>query len=203
MKQNKYSDQEIVDGILHQDKDVLLFIYSHNFNSIKKYVIDNNGAENDARDIFQDALIVIFEKIRNNDLKLTSSFDTYIYAIAKHHWLRNLRQQQARSVDDVKCDDLEMIEPGINEQLIQAEKKKLVIEHFNNISDDCKKIIQHLINGFSLNEITKLMGYKSVQHTKNRKLKCKKFLISSIMNSPRFKELCNGKTRELNQIPRW
>jgi RNA polymerase sigma factor (sigma-70 family) len=203
MKQDKYTDQEITEGILHQNKDVLLFIYKHNFRSILKYIEDNNGAESDAEDVFQDTLIVIFEKIRKNELKLSCSFGTFLYAIAKHQWLRILRQRQIHEITDNDCDTLINEDPGITDNLILAEKKKLVIQHLNEISEECKKIIKYMSDGCTLDEITKTMGYSSVQQTKNRKLKCKKFLITSIMCNPRFKELANGKIGENYQIPRW
>lgn len=203
MKKDKYTDQDIIQGIAHQDKDVLLFIYKHYYRPIKKHVENHYGSENDAEDIFQDTLIVIFNKIRNKELTLTCSFGTYLFAVAKLQWLRVLRQQKTHPIEYGECDTFFNNEPEIHEDLIQAERKKLVIRHFNEISEDCKKIIQYLINGISLIEITNLMGYSSVQHTKNRRLKCKKYLITKIMSNPRFKELTNGKVGENNQIPRW
>jgi RNA polymerase sigma factor (sigma-70 family) len=203
MKNNKYTDQDIIQGILQQNKDVLLFIYKHNFLTIKYYIEKNNGSEKDAEDIFQDTLIVLFNKVRNNDLELTSSFDTYLFTIAKFQWLKVLRHNKTHNVDLKECDQFITENPEIIEDLILAERKKLVIQHFNEISEECKKIFRHLINGWTLDEITKLMGYNSVQHTKNRRLKCKKFLITRIMNNPRFKELTNEKIGKNYQIPRW
>lgn len=203
MKQNKYTDQDIIEGIKTQNKNILLYIYKQNFRSILKYIENNNGNESDAEDVFQDALLVIFEKIRKDELTLTCSFGTFLYSIAKHHWLRTLRARNNQINSQEECDEIINNEPGITEILIQAERKKLVIQHYNTISEECKKIIKFLIDGFTLDEITKIMGFSSIQHTKNKRLKCKKYLITSIMANPRFKELSNGKTGENYQIPRW
>jgi RNA polymerase sigma factor (sigma-70 family) len=203
MNQDKYTDQEIIQGILQQKNDILLFLYKNNFRSIKKYIENNSGSDKDAEDIFQDTLIVIFDKIRKNELNLTSSFSTFLFSIAKFQWMNILKHRQVRNVTLEDCDQLLNEEPEIHEELILAERKKLVVHYFNEISEDCKKIIKHLINGCTLEETTKLMGYSSVQHTKNRRLKCKKSLISNIMSNPLFNELTNGKIGKNDQIPRW
>lgn len=203
MKKNKYTDQDLTKGIVQQSTDVLKYIYKENYRSIKKYVEDNSGSEKDAEDVFQDSLILVYNKLKNNELVLTCSFSTYIFAVAKTNWLRILRQRRNHKVSIEECDSFFSNETEIHEELILAEKKKLVIQHFKEISEDCQKIIQLIINGCTLDKITQIMGYSSVQHTKNRKLKCKKALISKIMDNPRFNELTNGKVGENNQIPRW
>jgi len=203
MKENKYTDQEIIEGIRTKRSDVLLYIYSQNFKFIKKYILDNSGDETDAEDVFQDTLIVLFNKTRNNSLILTGNFSVFLYTIAKTKWMNVLRQRRKAitSINEYTENaekDLEIID-----ELIQAEKEKLVITHFNEISEDCKKIFNCLFDGRTLEEITVLMGYTSVQHTKNRRFMCKKHLIGKIMSNPRFKELTNGKPGKNDQIPRW
>jgi RNA polymerase sigma factor (sigma-70 family) len=203
MKKIKYSDHDLKKGIVLQSSDVLMYIYKENYKSIKRYIEENSGSEKDAEDIFQDALILIYSKLKNNELFLTCSFSTYLFAIVKTNWLKVLRQRRNRNITIEECDSFIDDEEGIHEELIQIEKKRLVIHHFKEISKDCQEIIQLIIKGCTLEEITKLMNYNSVQYTKNRKLKCKKALIGKIINNPRFKELTNGKVGENYQIPRW
>jgi len=203
MKRYKYTEIELIEGIVQQSTNVIMYIYKENYKSIKKYIEDNNGSEKDAEDIFQDSLILMYNKLKNNELILTCSFSTYLFAVSKTNWLRILKQRKNRNVSIQECDSFFADETEIHEELIQAEKKKLVIQYFREISEDCQKIIQLILKGLNLENITKLMGYNSVQHTKNRKLKCKKALISKIMSSSRFNELANGKFGEDYQIPRW
>jgi hypothetical protein len=94
-------------------------------------------------------------------------------------------------------------ETEILDELVEAEKKKLFITHFNELTADCKKIIQLFIQGFSISEITKIMHFNSEQHTKNRRLRCKNTLINKIVTNPRFKELTNGTIGKNTQNPRW
>jgi RNA polymerase sigma factor (sigma-70 family) len=203
MGKGKLTDEEIVNGILSQNTEVLKFVYENNFKSVKKHIEDNNGSESDAQDIFQDILILLFNKIRNNELTLTCSFNTYLMAIAKTQWLNILRKRKKIHIPISEQEHLLECDEDLNEKLIQAEKERLITQYLGELPKECKKIMDLILNGSNLIEITDQMGYNSVQHTKNKKLKCKKNLISKIMSNPRFKELADGKCKENNSIPRW
>lgn len=200
---SKYSDEEILKGISNQNTAILTHLYQQNFRSVKKFIEDNNGSETDAEDVFQDALIAVYERIRKGNLILTCSFGTFLFAVAKTQWMGILRQRKRRNVVTDECDTLFNDDTEIYDDLIQAEKKKLFITHFNELTEDCKKIIQLFIKELSITEITRIMNFSSEQYTKNRKLRCKTTLINKITNNPRFKELSNGTVRKDNQVPRW
>ena len=72
--------QEIIDGILNGSSVVLDRLYQLYFPMVVKLVTRNNGTEDDAKDIFQEALMVLYDKIQRKDLTLSSSFKTYLYA---------------------------------------------------------------------------------------------------------------------------
>ncbi len=200
---SKYTDQEIIKGLNSQSSAVLTYIYQQNFRSVKKYIEDNSGSETDAEDVFQDALVLVYERIRKGNLILTCSFSTFLFAVAKTQWLSVLRQRKRKNVVTDECDNIFNEDAGIHDELVQAEKKKLFIAHFNELTEDCKKIIKLFIKEYSITEITRIMNFSSEQHTKNRRLRCKNALINKITNNPRFKELSNGTVRKDNEIPRW
>jgi len=56
-------------------------LYKDNFYKISKFVQNNNGNEADAEDLFQDAMMVLVEKLRQDQFQLTASIDAYVYAI--------------------------------------------------------------------------------------------------------------------------
>lgn len=203
MRKDNYTDQEIVDGIKRHDAAVLVFIYKRNFRSVKHYIENNSGNEKDAEDVFQDVLITLFDKIRNDTLNLHCSFHTYLFSVLKITWLRQLshRDQKKFSIED--CDDISNEFVGLNDDLLESERRKVFLQHFNEISQDCQKIIRLILKGYSITEITKIMGYQSEQHTKNRRFRCKKNLIERILKNPNYKELTNERTGENYSVPRW
>jgi len=191
----KYSDQELLDGIINGDPQVLNLIYTENFPSIRHYVLLNSGNEDDAKDIFQESLILIYNKIKSPDFILSSSLGTYLYSICRFIWLKELSSRKKYVI--IENEDLSIIsdEKEIIEILERNERLSLYREKYEELSDDCKRVLKMFLNNIPIKEITQAMGYRSNQHTKNRRFRCKKSLIIKIQECDKFKELGNGKTK--------
>ena len=89
-----WSDEEIIvclQGEYVKRELALKELYRRLFPIIKSYIQKNNGTEEDAADIFQDAIVVFYEKVRLNQFQLTSTIRTYIYSVCRHLWLNKLR----------------------------------------------------------------------------------------------------------------
>ena len=90
MKTGTYSEPEILKGMQYQDDKILLYMYHNNFRSVKHYIENNSGTNQDAEDIFQEAMILIYTKVREGNLELKCSVHTYLYSIARILWLKQL-----------------------------------------------------------------------------------------------------------------
>lgn len=199
-----YSDKEIRDGISNEDQSILRYLYRRFFPSIRQFIEANNGCQSDAEDVFQEALVVVFVKIRDQQLELTSSFSTYLFAICKHIWLKQLRRGERYRTGENKMPELSTEEnDDVWSTFIQNEKRKLCYQHIEALSSDCKRIIRLFIDGLSITEVAQIMKHKSEQHTKNRRLRCKEMLIRRISNDPRYKELRHDSIRQNTGISRW
>lgn len=200
----KASDKYIIEGLLEGDYHILKKIYLDFYPGVFNYIISQSGSEADARDVFQDAMVVIYIKARKNPDFLTSTFKTFLFSICRILWLTmvNSKHRNFYPIDGIE-DGIESDEKDIIEDLIEMEKRKLVLKHFNTLNDECRKILELAIDGTPLDSIKKIMGYSSVQYVKNRRLNCKNILVRKVRNSPEFKELCNEKIRENTEIPRW
>ena len=74
-------DSEILDRIEKGDEKALDYLYKKYYRMMTKLVITNSGTEDEAKDIYQDALIVFWQKVMSGNLVLTSKISTYIYSI--------------------------------------------------------------------------------------------------------------------------
>jgi RNA polymerase sigma factor (sigma-70 family) len=203
MKIRSYTDEEVFSGIHRQDDKVLLFIYRKDFESVKHFIEMNSGTGQDAQDIFQDAMILVYSKVKSGELVLQCSFSTYLFSVVKILWLKQLEKAKRKNTFTEECDDFADHHEGILEEIHQAERKSLIVRYFNELSDDCKRIIRLFMKELSISEITKVMGYSSEQHTKNRRFRCKKSLYERIIQNPHYKEFTNGRVGNDNEIPRW
>jgi RNA polymerase sigma factor (sigma-70 family) len=184
MNRALYSDEMIVEGLRNKDHEKIRFLYRNYFDSIQRLILKNSGNTEDAEDIFQDALVIVYKKIQDNQLKLSCSLKTYMYAISRNLWLQKLQKKDNKSEELIDIPD-ENREPfEINEDFREHEKYNLYQKHFLKLSEDCQRVLKLFLKKISLKEITKIMKFSSVDYTKTRKYLCKKNLKERILNDP-------------------
>lgn len=183
----EYSDKEIIRGLLIKDDSVLEYIYHKFLPMIKFYITSNSGSDDDARDIFQESVIVIFKKVNEENFVLSSTFKTYLYSICKHIWLKELAKRKNRAVELVG-DDVEFINiPDIEiDEYITDARKRIFQRNFIKLSQDCQKVLMLFLKKLSLREIAEVMGYKSEKYAKKRKYQCKENLVDRIQADPLY-----------------
>lgn len=183
----KFKDEEILFGIKVNDNLVLNYVYDKYFISISSFVISNNGTKEDAEDVFQEAIIIIFRKIKFEQLTLTCSFYTYIFSICKKLWLKQLRQKHLQ----ITLDENDYIyDYDIDEDFINKnEKLSLYQKHFKKLKKKCQNILQLSIKSIPIIEIVKKTGYKNIKSAIAKKYRCKKQLISKIKADPAYKQI--------------
>lgn len=192
-----------MEGIFKENKVVLKTIYNSYFPDIRRFILLNKGSDDDARDIFQDALVILFLKVRKNIPTLNCTFGTYLYAICKYLWLKEHRRIGRHAIIGYDLDNYADPSVNIHHEYIQMEKRKLVMEHFEIMAPECKKVLRLFVQDLPVEDIMKEMGYSSLQYARNRRLSCKEKLVRQIWNNPRYKELGNEALRENTAIPRW
>ncbi len=64
------SDEEIIQALRNNDDRVLNVLYKLYFGSINHFIITNSGSEDDAKDIFQEAVIVFYQNIKDQNFEL-------------------------------------------------------------------------------------------------------------------------------------
>ncbi|HEY5824108.1 MAG TPA: hypothetical protein VIT44_07080 [Cyclobacteriaceae bacterium] len=87
-------EKEIFERIQNGDEKALEFIYKKYYRMMTKMVITNSGTEDEARDIYQDALIVFWQKARSGKLVMTSKISTYVYSICQNLWRKELDRKR-------------------------------------------------------------------------------------------------------------
>jgi DNA-directed RNA polymerase specialized sigma24 family protein len=124
--------------------------------------------------------MVLFQKAREEHFKLTCTLGTYLYSVSRFLWLKELGKRKWISHNSVDHD--EFIDADSDIALISEKNERLIFyrTYFEKLSFRCRKVLTLFMEGFSIAEITVMMGYKSEQHTKNRRYRCKQSLINSI-----------------------
>ena len=188
----KYSDRQLLDGVTHGNPQILRYIYTEVYPGIRHYVLLNSGNEADAKDIFQETMVVLYRKIKEPEFQLSSSLSTFLYGIGKYIWLKEISNRKKHNIIEDESETLFSEEKEVLELIERNDRLRLYREKFEELSDNCKRIIKMFLNNIPIKDVTQSMGYSSDQHTKNRHFRCKKSLISKIQECNKFKELGNG-----------
>lgn len=179
----KFSDKEIIEGIFLHHSYILEYVYKKNYPVIRRLIRRNSGNDEDAKDVLQDAIIVIYRKIKKNDLNLNCSLGTYIYAVCRNIWLKKLRSDVLKSnwvmIDNEENFDLP---DEVNDNYEEYEKYKIYQENFRRLNNNCKRILSLYLAKTPVKKISEITGYTE-KYVRNMKLNCKKKLIENIKNN--------------------
>lgn len=181
-------DSEFVEGIKKGDSLVIRQVYKQYFNSITQYILNNSGSIDDAKDIFQDAMMIIYEKFQQPDFRLEYSLHTYLFTIARNTWLKKIRKKSDKGVP--LPNNLELIaEDSFEDEILWRKKERLYHEKFKQLGEGCQKVLSFFLKGVSMEEIAQRMGFASKGYAKKRKYKCKNQLLKLIQNDQTFQNL--------------
>ncbi len=162
-------DTEVIAKISNGDEKALDYLYKKHYRMMVKLVISNNGTEEEAKDIYQEALIVFWQKVIGGNLVLTSKISTFLYSICLNLWRKELDRKSKLSHDEK--DEIEYIDSD------KAERVKIVNECINALGDNCRKILTYYyFDGMAMSDIAEKLGYATTDTAKTKKYKCKKRL---------------------------
>ncbi|TSE10194.1 sigma-70 family RNA polymerase sigma factor [Aquimarina algiphila] len=182
------NDQVIIAGIIEGDERILTCFYRDNIRYIQGYILRNYGNLEDVEDVFQDALVVLYQKLRSGLLEIRVPIKTYFYGICRNLWRNRLKKKEKLIIDDGQ----NRFEEGINDPLIanieNQEREHLYRKHFQKLSADNKKLLYLFFEGKSMKEISIITGY-SEGYTRKKKFEAKRQLLKMIEKDPMYEEL--------------
>jgi len=183
----KYTDREIIQGLKSGESFAVKYLAKEFLPVITYFISKNSGNDEDAKDVFQDALFIIIEKIHSNDFELQGALSTYLFAICKHLWLMELDRLKAAKnyqlrylVDSKEMDCSERGDSVFYENIFR--------QCFNAMDEISQKILKMYWMEISPAEIAEKLGY-SYGYVRKKKSECMKELKNRIMEHPDYNEL--------------
>lgn len=149
-------------------------VYQH-FPTIRAWIVKNSGAEEDARDIFQEGLLILCKKALQPEFELTCSPGTYLFSVCRHLWIDVLRKSKpTMSISTVSSP------PVVDEESILRMREKearylAMDEILMKIGEKCQQLLRlFYLEKRSMKEIAKLFGFSGERSAKVQKYKCLK-----------------------------
>lgn len=129
-------------AIKANDNNALRCFYQENYFKIEKYVLNNSGSVEQAKDIYQEAFIAVWRNIQLDKFypENENALPGYLYRIAKNKWLDYLRSAHNQKVVALT----ESAERTDDDELPEYDVKHIedVKKHFENLGDNCKEILK-------------------------------------------------------------
>ena len=180
-----YTTQEILNGILDNNSAVVQYIYDRYFHSIRKFIEKFGGGKDDALDVFQEGIIVIYEQLLGDEIKPIKNFRTYFFSICKFKWFNMIRDGK---FDEYTTVEMEEILPSLEYQQslenlnVTLEKERRVKVYFNGfmeLSNTCRMMIRYIAYGWAIEDIAEEMNF-SVAYTYRKRQLCLNKLIEIV-----------------------
>lgn len=158
-------DEEILKRLRHGEEAALQYLYKKHYRMMLRLVMRNSGTEEEARDVFQEALIILWQKVRSGDFVLTSKLSTYLYSVCQNLWRKEL-ERKARLTREEKDDIVE-------QNWEEKERQRLLRQCLEQLGDTCKQVLMmYYFDRMSMKDIAEQMGFASADVAKTKKYKC-------------------------------
>ena len=130
-----------------------------------KYVSKKGGDFDQAKDIFQDALVAYYEKAASGSIVININEQAYIMGIAKHLWAQKFRE-------NVKQETLVGYESNLIEDDLKFSSVKLMA-YLESAGQKCMEILRAFYyDNLPASDIAQLFGYSGVHSATVQKYKC-------------------------------
>jgi RNA polymerase sigma factor (sigma-70 family) len=166
-------DKILLEEIAAEDKNAIEQLYKQHYNMVQTMVIANAGSKDDAADLFQETVIVLFEKVKAGNFELTCLLKTFIYSVARRLWLKKLQQQQRYTSQPDGLEEIVPVEDEIENHLKIQNDFVIMESAMNKIGEPCKSLLQaYYLQKKHMNVIAQEFGYTNADNAKTQKYKC-------------------------------
>jgi len=166
-------DNDLLEALAANDANAIETIYRENYSAIKAFIIKNNGYTDDARDIFQEAMIIIFEKAKSGSFVLSCRLQTYLYSVCRRLWLKKLQNQHRFNPSFELNHEIVPVEDELELHEQKEAEFQLLENAMQKIGEPCKSLLEAFyIEKKSMPEIADLFRYTNADNAKTQKYKC-------------------------------
>lgn len=165
-------DKNIITSIRSGRRSKAINVLYDYYPAVKAHIKSRGGSNEDAKDTFQEALIIFLKKVDDENFELTASINTYIFGVAKFLWNNALRKKNPKTTSEIP-DETESSDVETKEQLNQELLYIKAEQALKDIGQKCAHLLQlFYIELLSMQTIAKQLNYNSQKVASNAKYKC-------------------------------
>jgi len=181
------NEQALLQGLARSDKKAVETIYKSHYNMVQSLILNNNGSADDAKDIFQETMIVLYEKVRAGGFELNCQIKTYVYSVSRRLWLKRLQQMNRYAPALQGLENSVSVEEEMEQHEKINDEFQAMEKAIGSLGEPCKSLLEaYYFQKKSMHEIAAGFGYTNADNAKNQKYKClmrlKKIFFSQYKN---------------------
>ena len=163
----------LIKGLASNNKQAIESIYKDNYTVIQGFILNNNGTVDEARDIFQEAMIVLYEKALTGQFELTCQLRTYIFSVCRRLWLKRLQQMNRFSNNTDHIAETIAVEEEIEAHEKYNSDINLMENAMSKLGEPCKSLLDaYYTQKKNMQDIATEFGYTNSDNAKTQKYKC-------------------------------
>lgn len=170
-----------IDLIRQGETNAIKALYKSDFAQCASFILSNRGSRDDAKDLFQEAIMVLISNLRKEDFQLKCATGTYLYSIVRNLWFKHWNSKGVKNTDFILDNPgyhfVPVAEDEMEEKTVLEEKHELIAELLKKeMKEDCRKVIlAFYYEKKSMEQIAKLMDY-TAKFAKVKKNRCMGYL---------------------------
>jgi RNA polymerase sigma factor (sigma-70 family) len=187
---NTHPDQIYIDALANNDSAIIQSIYKKFVPKVVSYIRNNSGDNDQAQDVVQEVMIVLFNQAKAKKLQLTCPFDAYFFLLCKRKWLNEIKKSSNKGVtmDDDLPSNNELTDEMVTETEMFDEKQQLFDTIFQKLGDKCQELLKLSFAIKSMEEVAEKLNV-SYGYVRKKKSLCVGQLTQWIQETNRFKSL--------------
>lgn len=170
---------------LDGDPKTLQGLYDKQFLGVEAYILKNGGTRDDAKEIFQNAVIVLYVKLKKEAANI-QSFDNYLFSVCKNLWIK---ESSKKRVTELKVHTLMNEDIDLPSFHIEQQRFDLMYEYLEKLKDTCKTIVKMTLNNIPYSKIIEILGYPNENAARQKVFRCKSKLFKLIKADRRYQKL--------------
>src|ERR1043166_4730990 len=162
------TDAQFIQGLRSGNNEVLSALYKKYYTIVLKLVVSNSGSSDEAADVYQETVIVLYENVQKPQFELNCQLQTYIYSVAKRLWLKQLKKSgQTFLMREDGADSLADVSEDVELHLKKESEFEKIEESLAALGEPCGTLIKDFyVNRLSMDDIAAKFGYTNGDNAK-------------------------------------
>lgn len=171
------TEQELLKELAAGNRSATEQVYNQHYPVITRWIQKNGGGEADAADVYQEAMVILYEKVQNEEFRLSCKVGTYLFAVSKNLWykkVQKLQREPGKLPDNAGIDGQDW---AYEDDIKAHNEREMHYGQLNQALDQVGEPCRSLLRAFyqhdkSMQEIAAEFGYTNPDNAKTQKYKC-------------------------------